>query len=211
MINRHPAKNTACHTACRGTSSAHCLIGRMRDLKSRNLQKIKMEKNVDTQSHLSKLVTFHWCSWWAATICSFSCKLINQEAVAPGQGWVSARRLHVEGRQSLPHCSGGRALFSTETSLHLNRIDVLLTQLSCLWLLGPPGRKNPECQYLKQKQSHRLSMNTRKILAYTLAGRFVLYADMGPFLACFLSTFSLFCHFRKTWKGSGREKQTTTP
>lgn len=75
----------------------------------------------------------------------------------------------------------------------------------------PPGRKSPECQYLKQKQSHRLSMNTRKILAYTLAGRFVLYADMGPFLGYFLSTFSLFCLFRKTWKGSGREKQTTTP
>lgn len=118
MINRSPAKNTACHRARKGTLSAHYWLGRIRGLKTRNSQKTKTEQNVVTQSHLSKLLTFLWCSWWAATISSFSCKLINQEAVAPGQGWVSSRRLHMKEQQSsLAAQAEGRCSLKKQASI----------------------------------------------------------------------------------------------
>lgn len=136
-----------------------------------------MEKNVDTQSHLSKLVTFHCC----VLMSSYNQQLLVQAHKSGSCGTragLSIRQKAAHERAAeQPRCSGGRASFSKETSLHLNSIDVLLTQLSCLWLLSLPGMKNPECQYLKQKRSHKLSTNTREILPYSLAEQFVVYGD----------------------------------
>lgn len=64
----------------------------------------------------------------------------------------------------------------------------MLAQLSCLGPFSVTRMKTPECQHLKQKQSHRLSTGTGEILAYTLAEeiKLCMYGDMGLFLGCFL-------------------------
>lgn len=59
VTNSSPAKNVTRHRAFSGTSSSHSLMEEMRVLKNKNLWETKIEKNVDTGSHLSKLAIFY--------------------------------------------------------------------------------------------------------------------------------------------------------
>jgi len=51
-------------------------------------------------------------------------------------------------------------VFETNMPPSEQYMDVLLTQLSCLWPFSLPEIRNPECQHLKQKQSYKLSKYT---------------------------------------------------
>lgn len=64
--------------------------------KTRIYKKQKLKKML-TLGHICQSWWLFTCFLWAATINSFYCNLINQEALTPGQGWVSVSILHIRG------------------------------------------------------------------------------------------------------------------
>lgn len=124
-------------------------------------QEIIESKIIDTGSHLSKLLTFT-CSLRAATVSSFYCNPINQEALKSGQSCVSVGTQQVKGQHSLPCLQRKGIVFWRNKPPSKHHVHVLLTELSCLWPFSLAWMKNPQCQHLN-KSSHTSLASTQVI------------------------------------------------